>query len=141
MEFTGASAQGVTFRVTISAYNPNTFDLNLRDLNARLILDGNDVGSAVTVMGVSLPARNSIPVTTNVTIPWNGIPNTLMAAAMNPTVSYTLEGQVTVDHYLSIRASFATQGTVPRSIFLQGAMGSMGGMINSVLPGLGGMIR
>lgn len=139
MEFTGVTNGGVAFRVTFVAYNSNTFSLNLRDLNAHLILEGNDAGSSVTVLGADLQPGRWVPVQADVTVPWQGMPQYLLAAAGNPNVNYTLEGQVTVEHYLSIRASFTTSGTVPRQVFLAGAANSVNSVINSVLPGFGGI--
>ena len=126
-------------RVTFAAYNTNTFTLQLRDLQARLLLDGNDVGSSVTVLGAELPTGRWVPLTADVVVPWSGAPQYLLAAAANPTVAYTLDGHVTVDHYLSLRVPFQTSGTVPRSFFLSGATGTINSMINSVLPGFGGV--
>jgi len=139
MEFTGVGNQGLTFRVTFIAYNSNTFNLRLRDLNARLILEGNDAGSSVTVLGAELPTGRWVPVTADVSVPWSGAPQYLLAAAANPTVNYTLDGHVTVEHYLSIRAPFQTSGTMPRSVLLGGATNTVNSMINSVLPGFGGV--
>lgn len=137
MEFTGIDGNGLAFRVVMNAYNPNGFDLTIRELNAHLLLDGNDAGSSVTAVGAALPAQRWVPVTCNVVVPWRGAPGYLMSAMGSPTVNYTLEGQVTVEHYLSVRASFSTTGSAPREFFLRGAMNSVGGMINSVLPGFG----
>ncbi len=77
--------------------------------------------------------------TANVSVPWNGAPAYLLSAAGSPMVNYTLRGQVTVEHYLSVRASFETQGQAPRQFFMQGAMNSVNSVINSVLPGFGGV--
>jgi LEA14-like dessication related protein len=139
LEFTGIDGNGLTFRVVFNAYNPNMFDLNVSSLNAHLLLEGNDAGSSVTSVGAALPARRWVPVTANVTVPWSGAPAYLLTAASSPVVNYTLEGQVTVEHYLSVRASFSTSGSAPREFFLRGAMGSVNSVINSVLPGFGGV--
>lgn len=139
LEFTGIDGNGLAFRVVFNAYNPNAFDLNISSLNAHLYLEGNDAGSSVTAVGAALPARRWVPVTANVSVPWNGAPAYLMAAAGSPVVNYTLRGQVTVEHYLSIRASFETQGQAPREFFMRGAMNSVNSVINSVLPGFGGV--
>lgn len=139
MEFTGINNQGLGFRVTFIAYNSNSFTLRLRDLNAHLLLEGNDAGSSVTVLGAELPTGRWVPIAANVVVPWAGAPQYLMTAAANPNVNYTLDGHVTVEHYLSIRAPFQTSGTVPRSFFLGGAATTINSMINSVLPGFGGV--
>jgi LEA14-like dessication related protein len=139
MEFTGIDGNGLAFRVVFNAYNPNGYELNIRELSAQLTLDNNAAGSSVTALGVVLPPQRWVPVTASVVVPWNGAPAYLMAAAGSPTVSYTLQGTVVVEHYLSLRASFATRGTVAREFFLRGAAGSVNSMINSVLPGFGGV--
>lgn len=137
MQFTGIDGSGLVFQVTFNAYNPNTFELVLRDLDAHLWLQGNDVGSSVNSVGATLPPMQEVPVTARVTLPWNGAPAWLLAAGGSPMVEYTLRGQVTVERYISVRASFETAGTVPRSFFLQGAAGSVNGILNSFgLPGV-----
>lgn len=139
MEFTGVDGTGLNFRVVIAAYNSNTFTLDLRELEARLIIEGNDVGSSVTALPFQLPPGRWVDVTADVRMPWNGAPAALLAAAGQPTVTYVLQGDVTVSHYLSVRAHFETQGTTPREFFLRGAQGTVNSVINSVLPGFGGV--
>lgn len=137
MQFTGIDASGLVFTVTFNAYNPNTFELTLRDLDAHLYLQGNDVGSTVNSLGATLPAMREVGVTARVTMPWNGAPAWLLTAAASPMVEYTLRGEVTVENYLSIRTNFEHAGTVPRSFFMQGAAGTVNGLLNSFgLPGV-----
>lgn len=137
MQFTGIDGAGLHFNVTFAAYNSNTFSLDLRELNAQLYLQGNDVGASTTVLAATLPAMQEVPVTAQVTMPWNGAPAWLLTAAASPMVEYTLRGEVTVQHYLSVRAPFETAGTVPRSFFMQGAAGTVNGILNSFgIPGV-----
>lgn len=139
MEFTGIDGAGLNLRVTFAAYNSNTFSLDLSDLEARLIIEGNDVGTSVTAVPFQLPPGRWVDVTANVRIPWNGAPASLLATASQPMVTYVLQGEVTVSHYLSVRAHFETQGTTPREFFMRGAAGAVNSVINSVLPGFGGV--
>lgn len=139
LNFTGIDGQGLQFHVVFNTYNPNGYNLNLQNLNARLILDGNDVGSSVTVVSAALPPQRWVPVSANVTVPWSGAPAWMLAAAGQPMVNYTIEGSVTVEHYLSIRASFTQSGQMPREFFMRGATNTVNQMINSVLPGFGGL--
>lgn len=140
LQFTGASPQGLTFRVLFDTYNSNTFTLDLRDLRAHLWLDGQDVGSGVNVVRAQIPPGRWTPVTADVTVPWNGAPAFLMAGG-SPMVNYTIEGEVTVEHYLSIRAPFTSRGTVPREFFMRGAVGTINSVVNQVLPGVGVQIQ
>lgn len=139
LEFTGFDNQGLSFRVQLSVYNANSFELNLRDLNSHLYLQGNDVGSSVATISATLPPYRETPVTAQVTVPWSGAPAYLLTGVANPSVEYRLIGQVTVQHYLSVRADFDTSGQVPREFFLRGAQNSINSVINSVLPGFGGV--
>jgi LEA14-like dessication related protein len=137
MQFTGIDGSGLVFQVTFNAYNPNPYELILRDLDAHLWLAGNDVGSTVTSLGATLPAMQEVPVTARVTMPWGGAPASLLATAGSPMVEYTLRGEVTVERYITVRTGFETAGTVPRSFFLQGAMGTVNGLLNSFgIPGV-----
>lgn len=137
MQFTGIDGSGLVFQVNLNVYNPNTFSLDLRELNAHLWLQGNDVGSTVTSIGGSLPAMQEVPISTRVTMPWSGTPAWLLTAAASPMVEYTLRGEVTVEHVISVRTSFETAGTVPRSFFMQGAAGTVNGILNSFgIPGV-----
>ncbi len=138
MEFTGIDGNGLAFRVVFVAYNSNSFTLNLRNLEARLAIEGHDAGSSVTVLAADIPPGRWVPVTANVTMPWSGAPQHLLTLT-HPTVNYTLDGQVTVDHYISVRARFQTGGQMPREFFLRGATQTVNSMINSVLPGFGGV--
>ncbi len=137
MQFTGIDGSGLVFTVTFNAYNPNSFELTLRDLDAHLWLQGNDVGSTVNSLGATLPPMREVGVTARVTMPWNGAPAWLLTAAGSPMVEYTLRGEVTVERFISVRTSFEHAGTVPRSFFMQGAMGTVNGLLNSFgLPGV-----
>lgn len=137
MDFRSIDGQGMWFHIQIAAYNPNTFELTMRELNAHLFLEGNDVGSSVTNLATfTLPPMREVPMEVDVHMPWSGVPAALMAMG-NPVVNYTLQGDVTVEHYLSVHTTFSQQGTVPRDFFMRGATASVNSVINSVLPGAG----
>ncbi len=136
LHFVGMDANGLSFDVNFSAYNANTFELDIRELNATLWLEGNHIGAGVGNIAARLPPMRETPVTGRVTIPWNGAPGFLMTAAASPMVTYQIRGDVRVHHYLSIRAPFETSGTVPRDFFLRGAQNAVHGVINSILPGM-----
>lgn len=139
MDFRSIDAQGMWFHVQFAAYNGNTFELTMRELNSHLFLEGNDVGSSVTNVGnVTLPPMREVPMEVDIHLPWNGVPAALMAM-QQPMVNYTLQGDVTVEHYLSVHTDFTYQGTVPREFFMRGATGAINNAINSVLPGMGGV--
>ncbi|MBL8603866.1 MAG: LEA type 2 family protein [Myxococcales bacterium] len=137
MHFVGFDNNGVVFDVSFMAYNNNGFDLDLRDMNANLWIEGNHVGSSVTTLAAHLPVRREVPVQARVTVPWQGAPAYLMAGLGQPVVNYQLRGEVTVQHYLSVRASFETAGQVPREFFLRGAQNGLNNVLQSVLPGMG----
>ena len=137
LRFTSADASGLTFQVDFVAFNTNTFTLDLHDLRARMIIEGNDVGAGVSAVAAQIPPGRWTPVSATMTIPWGGVPASLLVASGAPQLNYTLQGEVTVDHYVTIRAPFETHGTVPRDFFLRGAASTLNNVINSVLPGFG----
>lgn len=137
LRFTGVDAAGLTFQVDFIAYNTNTFTLDLHDLQARMIIEGNDIGAGVAAVAAQIPPGRWTPVSATMTIPWGGVPASLLVASGAPQLNYTLRGEVTVDHYVSIRAPFETHGTVARDFFMRGATNTINSVINSVLPGFG----
>lgn len=139
LRFTGADGSGLTFQVDFVAFNTNTFPLDLENMRAHLFLEGNDVGAGVSALTAQLPTGRWTPVSATMTVPWGGAPSFLAAAAGAPMVNYTLRGDVTVHRYISVRAPFETSGTVPREFLLRGATGAINNVINSVLPGFGGV--
>ena len=140
LRFTGVDAAGLTFQVDFIAYNTNTFTLDLHDLRAHMIIEGNDLGSTVSAVAAQIPPGRWTPVTATMTLPWNGVPASLLVAGgSSAQLRYTLQGEVTVDHYISIRAPFETHGTVPRDFFMRGATSTINNVINSVLPGFGNL--
>lgn len=141
LRFVGMDNNGLSFDVNFSAYNANTFELDIRELNATLWLEGNHVGAGVSNVVARLPPMRETPVTGRVTIPWHGAPAYLMAAAGSPVVNYQIRGDVRVHHYLSIRAPFESAGTVPRDFFLRGAQNAVNGVLNSLLPGMGVQVQ
>src|SRR5207253_658173 len=48
LRFTGIDPAGLTFQVDFIAYNTNSFTLDLHDLRARMIIEGNDIGAGVS---------------------------------------------------------------------------------------------
>ncbi|MDB4932741.1 MAG: hypothetical protein JWM10_5225 [Myxococcaceae bacterium] len=139
LRFTGVDPAGLTFQVDFIAFNTNNFTLDLHDLRAHMIIEGQDLGSTVTAVSAQLPTGRWTPVTATMTLPWNGVPASLLVASGAPTLNYVLQGEVTVDHYVSIRAPFETRGTVPRDFFMRGATSTINNVINSVLPGFGNL--
>lgn len=137
LRFTGVDPAGLTFQVDFIAYNTNTFTLDLHDLRASMIIEGNDLGSTVSAVSAQIPPGRWTPVTATMTLPWNGVPASLLVASGAPQLNYTLRGEVTVDHYVSIRAPFETHGTVARDFFMRGATATINNVINSVIPGFG----
>lgn len=139
MEWQGVDPGGVTMRVHFNAYNPNSFELPLRDLNAHLYLNDQDTGTAVTNLNIALPPRRWVPVTADVRVPWQGVPGMLLTAVTQPVIPYRLEGEVTAERYITVRASFVQQGTVEREFFTRSAGGVLGGAVNAVAPFLQGV--
>lgn len=137
LRFMSADPSGLTFQVDFIAFNTNTFTLDLHDLRARMFIEGQDIGAGVSAVAAQIPPGRWTPVSATMTIPWGGVPASLLVASGAPQLNYTLQGEVTVDHYVSIRAPFQTQGTVARDFFMRGATGAINNVINSVLPGFG----
>lgn len=137
VQWQGMSPQGLVMRIQLAAYNPNSFELPLHDLNATLSLNGQGTGSSVTNLNVTLPPRREVGVTVDVTMPFEGGLTALAAIAAGPQVQYHLEGTVTVEHYLSVNTHFSQDGMMPREVLTR----SIAPQINSVMDYLAPMIN
>jgi hypothetical protein len=126
VDFAGAEAEGVVFRVTIAAYNPNTFDLPLFDLQARLLVTGSSVPAQVTRLDAVLPPQREVFVTADVHVPWRAWPTAAWAAMTHPVLHYRVEGDISAEHYIAVRSHFTIEGDVARQQLIEGATHLLG---------------
>lgn len=105
---------GVVLRVALAAYNPNPFDLPMRDLDAVLTVGAERTPAHVDHLDTVLPPMREIPVDVNVLVPWGSLPGLVQSARNDALVAYHLEGDITVHHYIDVRSHFVRDGTIPR---------------------------
>jgi LEA14-like dessication related protein len=134
VQWQGVNPQGVVMRIVLAAYNPNSFDLPLHDLNATLALNGQGTGSSVTNLNVTLPARREVGVTVDVTMPLEGGLTALGVLMGGPQVQYHLEGTVTVEHYISVNTHFTQDGVMPRDVLTRSVAPQINSVINYLAP-------
>jgi LEA14-like dessication related protein len=139
IEWRSVDPAGVTMRVTFAAYNANTFELPLHDMNATLTLSGSSSASSVTNLNTVLQPLQETLVTADVMMPWRDTPSAAMALLSQPVTQWRLEGTVTVERFISVNARFTQEGTITREQLvgamapsLRGATDMMGTVLQSV---------
>ena len=111
---TGARIDGLVVHVGLAAYNPNAFELPMRDLDAMITIGADRAPAHIDHLDTVLPPQREIPVAVDVLVPWRTIPHALASARSDSALAYHLEGNVTVHHYIDVRAHFARDGSIPR---------------------------
>jgi LEA14-like dessication related protein len=134
---TSVSPAGLGLRVKLEAYNPNSFGLTTRDLNAKVTLDGRyDAGTVTSRHAIELPAQKRTPIDIPVTMTWRDLTGLAGLAASGRDVPYTVEGTVAIGgEKLNVNVPFRIAGTVTQKQLLDATMSSL-----PKIPGLPGLV-
>lgn len=93
----GAALTGAVIDVVIEVHNPNSFDIQIRDVNAETTFAGQfRLPPIVMHPNQWLPSGQSVLVHVPTTLPWLMIPGILAATIMSPVVTYSVHGSANV---------------------------------------------
>lgn len=122
--FQGASLTGATLDVVIEIHNPNSFDIQVRDVTAETTFASRYTLPAITLHPNQwLPAGQSTQVHVPTTLPWLMIPGILAETILSPKVTYRVRGSanVTATRTFGIEEDnypIDLQGEMPRQIMV-----------------------
>lgn len=122
-----AGPMGIGLEVFLRVNNPNSFDVQVRNVRVQTVLQGRHQLPPVAYSpNAWLPADGSVIVSSPVLIPWPLVGPLLAETAMSPTIDYRVRGEadVTAIRSLGIRVDkhpVDEEGTIPRIAVLQAA--------------------
>jgi hypothetical protein len=119
---TQANAAGLALRVDLSARNVSRVDLTVRSIDVRVTLAGRDLGLAHVPDTTRLPRDVDVPLSIQVTAPWQDLPGILLATALNEQVPYHLNGTARIGgERVNLDVPFQLDSTIPRSVLMGAA--------------------
>lgn len=122
--FRGASLGGAMLDIVIEIYNPNSYDIKLRDLTAETTFANRYVLPPIVIHpDLWLPSGRRTLVRVPAMLPWLMIPGILAETIFSPMVTYTVRGtaNVTATRTFGIEEDnypIELRGTMPRNIIV-----------------------
>ncbi len=130
---TGVGPIGIGVDVIVRVYNPNSFDVMVRNVHAQTTLAGRYQLPAVDVQpNVWLPAKKETYVTAPGVVPWTLVPALLTTTLGNKDIAYRVQGYADVSATRSFNVHVNNQpldeqGTFPREVVLRAAQTTIPG--------------
>ncbi|NUP04564.1 MAG: LEA type 2 family protein [Polyangiaceae bacterium] len=121
----GATPTGVRFDAMLAIHNPNTFDVEVREVRANVRMENVRGYLPVQVSPqVWIPSNSTRVVAVPITVPWAMAPQILAATVTQPKVAYNVIGtaDITATSGMKLRIDmyeFDEEGELPRSMFVQ----------------------
>ena len=133
---TSVDITGFDMRVKMEAFNPNGFDITVRNIVAHVILNGTqDLGTVTASQPITLPANARTPIDVPMNVKWKGLGGLASLAQARAPVPYTVDGTATVGgESLNIDLPFKLEGKITPEQVQQAAAKSLQG-----IPGLQGL--
>jgi LEA14-like dessication related protein len=88
----GVDPSGLALTVTISAANPNSSDLTVRDVSSQVVVDKHDIGTVTVPESMTLPAGKTTKINVPLKVSWSDMSLLAQLAASNAPVPYSVEG-------------------------------------------------
>ena len=120
---TRVDVNGINVVVRMSAYNPNRIGLDVQNVTAQLLLDGQyDLGTATIQNPVTLAPRAHTPIEVPIAMRWSNVGLVGLAAATAPTFPFVAQGTVRIGGpKIAIELPFRAEGTISRQQVLDAA--------------------
>ncbi len=127
---TRVDASGITLDLELTATNPNTTDLSVRELTAHLVLSGDrDVGTVTVPDAVALAAGRATPLSVQVSLTWSDLGTLAPLALAGTDVPYSVDGKLSLGGMLrSIDVPFRLSGSIPRDQMIRAAIPAIPGL-------------
>ena len=126
-QITRVDAQGFEVVLHIDAYNPNSYALSVRGVDADVLVDGRlDLGKVTIARPLSIPPAQRVPIDVPVASRWTDLVAMGTIAASNRSVPYTVKGTVTVGgETLNVDVPYAFDGVITHEQMVKAAVGSI----------------
>lgn len=124
-QITGLASGGLAMRIDILIYNPNSYDLTVQSITARVNAQGRDLGEVQQSQQIALPAGQNTPLVADITVPWGDLPSLAATALFTPAIPYHVSGHVRVAGIgsFTVMAPFEADGQIPRSMLVPAVPG------------------
>ncbi|MCL2824205.1 MAG: LEA type 2 family protein [Polyangiaceae bacterium] len=115
--------RGISIRVTVGVFNPNSFDLSTQKIEATITIGHVKLGPIAQPHGVELKAGTSTSVTFDVIADWVQLADIAQLAALGPSVPYQVEGTVSIGgKRLNVALPFKLTGEIQQSHFISAGL-------------------
>jgi LEA14-like dessication related protein len=137
-KLSGITPAGVTFDLSVEAFNPNSVELAAQSVTGKVVLDGKyDLGTATVAKPVALPAGARTTLDIPLSLRWNDVLALGQLAASNRAAPYAVDGTVTVGGArLNVDLPFHMTGTVTHEELVQLTTRSL-----PAIPGIPGLTK
>jgi len=120
-QITGVVSGGLSMRMDMQIHNPNSYNLDVYAVRARVRAQGHDLGNVESATRVQLVAGQWTSFASEVVVPWGDLPSLAATAILSPSVPYHVDGTVLVrgPAGYTVRVPFDMDGQIPRGMLLQ----------------------
>lgn len=119
---TSISLGGIDVNATLEAYNPNSFDLEVKSFKAHVVLNGDvDLGTVTAKKVLKLPSKKKVRFDVPIHAGWPNAAALGALAATNKDVPYDVKGEAEVTEPVDITVPFHVKGMVTHAQLVQAA--------------------
>jgi LEA14-like dessication related protein len=133
-EIVSTGATALVVRVHCMAFNPNSFPLPVRNVDAALALAGSPLGTVTAGTLPTLAAKVDTPVVFELSVPWTNVAPAVLASPPGDELPYSVQGTAHFEAAgIKFSSDFRTDASIRKSELLAAALRSV------PLPGLPGL--
>jgi LEA14-like dessication related protein len=127
---TAVGPAGVELKVELRVDNPNSVSINVRAVDARVVLlKEHDLGRVTVSLPMELPARHQRRLEVPLSIRWADLPSLLLLAASRKAIAYDVDGTVALGGELvQVEVPFHLSGQITPEELAQATRNSLPGI-------------
>jgi len=121
---------GIQIRSELDVTNPNSFPLVVRSVDGKLLVgSGIEVGNGRLLSGANIPAKGTVRVVGDMSLPWSNFAAFAPLAASGKPVPYTFDGTANIGgEKLNIDVPFKIKGEITREQMLAAGLRGFQGL-------------
>lgn len=127
---TSFDMSAVHLEVTLMATNPNSADLPVRSVTAKVVVNQTfDLGTAIVPKAVTLPAGKATELAVPMSVKWIDLGALAQIAATSAAIPFSVDGTVDLGgDWLAVRVPFHLASTVSHDQLVGAALNSLPGI-------------